>query len=381
MKIKIATIFSGIGAIEFALKRLNIDHEIIFACDNGERDVIYDIDKERAKVKSLDGISKKHEYVEQLYKKLTKKKNYVQQSYIANYPEVSANKFYQDVILLDGRDFKGKVDLLVGGSPCQSFSSVGFQGGLEDIRGTLFYEFARLVKEIQPKVFIYENVRNLLKHNHGKTWNIITNVFDSLGYSYKYDILNAADYGIPQTRRRLFVVGFKKNKNINIESTFIFPPHTKELRFTMKDFTINNCKEGNMTFDDEGNIVLLKGKGKPDPKYILSPKLYNYVMKTGTKNWCQKVQINLDIARTILKTMGNRHRAGVDNYLSFDGTENLGSVRMLTEREAHRLMGFTDDYKIVVSRAQAYKQAGNSIVVDVLMEILKSIISTNVFDS
>ena len=381
MKIKIATIFSGIGAIEFALKRLNIDHEIIFACDNGERDVIYDIDKERSKVKSLDGISKKHEYVEQLYKKLTKKKNYVQQSYIANYPEVSANKFYQDVILLDGRDFKGKVDLLVGGSPCQSFSSVGFQGGLEDIRGTLFYEFARLVKEIQPKVFIYENVRNLLKHNHGKTWNIITNVFDSLGYSYKYDILNAADYGIPQTRRRLFVVGFKKNKNINIESTFIFPPHTKELRFTMKDFTINNCKEGNMTFDDEGNIVLLKGKGKPDPKYILSPKLYNYVMKTGTKNWCQKVQINLDIARTILKTMGNRHRAGVDNYLSFDGTENLGSVRMLTEREAHRLMGFTDDYKIVVSRAQAYKQAGNSIVVDVLMEILKSVISTNVFDS
>ena len=103
-------------------------------------------------------------------------------------------------------------------------------------------------------------------------------------------------------------------------------------------------------------------------------------MKTGTKTWHQKVEINKDVARTLLKTMGNRHRAGVDNYLSFDGTENLGSVRMLTEREAHRLMGYTDDYKIVVSRAQAYKQAGNSIVVDVMMAILKSIIDTGVFD-
>lgn len=87
--------------------------------------------------------------------------------------------------------------------------------------------------------------------------------------------------------------------------------------------------------------------------------------------------INLDIVRTLLKTMGNRHRVGVDNYLLFDGTENLGSVRMLSEREAHRLMGFTDDYDIVVSRAQAYKQAGNSIVVDVLIVILKDIISAN----
>ena len=102
-------------------------------------------------------------------------------------------------------------------------------------------------------------------------------------------------------------------------------------------------------------------------------------MKSGTKTWAQKVEINLDVARTLLKTMGNRHRAGVDNYVSFDGTEKLGSVRMLTEREAHRLMGFTDDWKIVVSRSQAYKQAGNSIVVDVLIEILKCIISTGVY--
>lgn len=378
-KIKLATIFSGIGAIEFAFKRLHIEHEIVFACDNGERDVSYDVENEKKNLLSINGIDEKHEYVEKLYQSLTKKKNYVQQSYIANYPQLKSNRFYQDVMLLDGNDFKGQVDLFVGGSPCQSFSSVGFQGGLEDTRGTLFYEFARLVKEIEPKVFIYENVRNLLKHDHEKTWDTIKKVFDSLGYSYKFEVLNSADYGIPQTRRRLFVVGFRNDLDIDMDN-FIFPPQKKELHFVMKDFSINNCSEGNMNFDNDGNIVILNKNGIPDPKYILSPKLYDYVMKTGTKTWSQKVKINLDIARTVLKTMGNRHRAGVDNYMSFDGTEDLGSVRMLTEREALRLMGFTDDYKIVVSRAQAYKQAGNSIVVDVLIEILKSIINTNVFD-
>ena len=378
-KIKLATIFSGIGAIEFAFKRLHIEHEIVFACDNGERDVSYDVENEKKNLLSINGIDEKHEYVEKLYQSLTKKKNYVQQSYIANYPQLKSNRFYQDVMLLDGNDFKGQDDLFVGGSPCQSFSSVGFQGGLEDTRGTLFYEFARLVKEIEPKVFIYENVRNLLKHDHEKTWDTIKKVFDSLGYSYKFEVLNAADYGIPQTRRRLFVVGFRNDLDIDMDD-FIFPPQKKELHFVMKDFSINNCSEGNMNFDNDGNIVILNKNGIPDPKYTLSPKLYDYVMKTGTKTWSQKVKINLDIARTVLKTMGNRHRAGVDNYMSFDGTEDLGSVRMLTEREALRLMGFTDDYKIVVSRAQAYKQAGNSIVVDVLIEILKSIINTNVFD-
>ena len=102
-------------------------------------------------------------------------------------------------------------------------------------------------------------------------------------------------------------------------------------------------------------------------------------MKSGTKTWVQKPQINMPIARTLLKTMGNRHRAGVDNYFSNDGSNDLGKVRMLTEREAHRLMGYTDDYKIVVSRAQAYKQAGNSIVVDVMMELVKSIIDDDIF--
>lgn len=378
--IRLATVFSGIGAIEWAVKRLNIEHELVFACDNGEREITYDIEEERSKVFALDGALLKKKYVDELYSRHTSSKNYVKQSYIANYPELDEDRYFQDVVLLDGRDFENQVDLFVGGSPCQSFSSVGFQGGLEDARGTLFYEYARLVSEIRPKVFIYENVRNLLNHDKGKTWKVIKSIFDNLGYTYKFAVLNSADYGIPQTRRRLFVVGFRNDLNVDVDNNFTFPPETKTLQYTMKDFSINACNFGGMNFNENGDIVLDNFPGIPDSKYTLSEKLYNYVMKTGTKTFVQKVEINKDIARTILKTMGNRHRAGVDNYLSFDGTENLGSVRMLTEREAHRLMGFTDDYRIVVSRAQAYKQAGNSIVVDVLMEILKSIIDTGVFD-
>ena len=94
-KIKLATVFSGIGSVEFALRRMNIDYEVVFACDNGERDDIkYDKEKEFNIVKSLNTIDEKHDYVEKLYNSLTKKKNYVQESYIANYPELDCNRFY-----------------------------------------------------------------------------------------------------------------------------------------------------------------------------------------------------------------------------------------------------------------------------------------------
>jgi len=364
--IKLATVFSGIGAVEFAFKRLGIPHQILFACDNGERIIDYNRDEQLAAVRALKTPLEKKVYTENFYEKMTNKKNYVETSYLANY-NVLENAYYQDVCLLDGRDYTGQVDLFVGGSPCQSFSSVGFQAGLEDTRGTLFYEYARLIKEIQPKVFIYENVRNLINHDGGKTWSIIKSVFDSLGYNYTFEVLNSKDYGVPQNRRRLFVVGFKKFELFQM-------PQPVPLQSTMQDFSIERNSFGSITYSKKGDLVFANKPGFIEEKYFLTPKLYAYVMKGGTKTFYQKPIIDLSVARTILSTMGNRHRAGIDNYLTIDGR-----VRMLSEREAHRLMGFTDDYKIVVSRAQAYKQAGNSIVVDVLMAILKNIVKTGVF--
>lgn len=358
---RVASLFSGIGAFEFALKRLDINHEIVFACDNGDIDIDIDIEHHRNIIKKMSSPLEQKKYVDDIYTTNTNRTNFVKISYLENYPLLE-DKFYQDVRLFDGTKFKD-IDILVGGSPCQSFSSVGSQFGLEDARGTLFYEFARVVDEIRPRVFIYENVRGLYTHDKGNTWKGMKRVFDELGYTYFDKIIDAKDFGVPQTRRRLFVVGFKE-KHIN----FSFPEKI-DLTLTAQDLLIDHTKTG--AFKSVNSTLLAPHiKGEYDKKYFLSPKLKDYVMKSGTKSFYQKPEIDLKIARTVLSSMGNRHRAGVDNYYTVDG-----EIRMLTEREAHRLMGFTDDYKIVVSRAQAYKQAGNSIVVDVLIHIIKKIIA------
>ena len=362
--IKVGTVFSGIGAIEQALIRLNIEHEIEFACDNGDVQIDVDYEKELKKIKKMNSTEEKRLYVEKLYKTKSRRTNFVEQSYKANY-EIKDNNFFYDVKLLDGTDFKNKIDLFVGGSPCQSFSIAGARGGFEDARGTLFYDYCRLVNEIKPKVFIYENVYGVLTHDKGNTWKVMQNSFDALGYYYKWQILDARDYGIPQGRRRLYVIGFKNKKDYE---NFEFPK-PKKLKYTMQDFLIENVKEGNL-ISEKGKLVVTEKIGeKPDEKYFLSEKLKKYVLSPGTKNFMHTdAKIDLPIARALLSTQGNSHRASVNNYVTTDGR-----IRALTERETHRLMGFPDTYKIVVSKAQALKQSGNSIVVDVLINILKEI--------
>lgn len=362
--IKLATAFSGIGAIEQAFERLNIDYELEFACDNGDIEIDVDYDKELKKIRKMKTIQEKREYVDNLYMYNSRKHNFVKDAYLANY-SVKDNNFFYDVKLLDGNDFKNKIDLFVGGSPCQSFSIAGARGGFEDARGTLFYEYARLVKEIQPKVFIYENVYGVLTHDKGNTWKVMQNIFDELGYYYKWEILNAKDYGIPQGRRRLYVVGFKDKKEFD---KFEFPKPQK-LKYTMQDFLVENVKEGNLV-NKNGKLVITEKVGEePEEKYYLSEKLRKYVLCPGTKNFMHHdAEIDLPIARALLSTQGNTHRASVNNYVTTNG-----KIRALTVRETYRLMGFPDSFKIVVSKAQALKQSGNSIVVDVLIAILKNI--------
>lgn len=160
--IRLGTVFSGIGAVEHALDRLGIPYEIAFACDNGERRLKTSYNVIQQNTLGMSN-AEKDAYISALYD-AEAGINYVEQEYKANYP-VDEGRFYQDVKLLDGSEYHGQIDLFVGGSPCQSFSVMGKHGGLEEARGTLFYEYARLVKEIQPKVFIYENVTGMLKHD------------------------------------------------------------------------------------------------------------------------------------------------------------------------------------------------------------------------
>ena len=365
--IKLATVFTGIGSVEWALKRLGIDYKIVFACDSGDIE-IPNIDENRVKkdIFSLETKIEQQKYMSQLLQNV-KKTNFVKQTYMANY-DVNEEDFYHDIRFLDGRKYENEVDLFVGGSPCQSFSIMGYKKGFEDTRGTLFYEFARLVKEIQPKVFIYENVQGLITHDGGKTWEIIKQVFDELGYSIKTMVLDAKDCGIPQTRRRLIVVGFKDTKKC------IDSPHPVNLAYTLQDFLETNTKYGNFKSID-GRIELKKEPGIIDEKYYLSNLVLNHVMSTGSKNYHTKPEIDLTIARPLLATMHKMHRAGVDNYVTYNG-----KVRKLTPRECLRLMGYDDTFKIVVSDTQAYKQAGNSIVVDVMMKVIQEILKVEEFN-
>jgi DNA (cytosine-5)-methyltransferase 1 len=361
--IKLATVFSGIGAIEHALDRLGWNHEVVFACDNGNIEIDIDPVEELNQIRKLENIDAKKEYVRSLYKNSSRKTNFVEKSYLANY-KVKDDNFFYDIRLLDGNDFRNKVDLLVGGSPCQSFSMIGAKAGLEDTRGTLFYDFARLVQEVEPNVFIYENVYGLLKHDKGNTWQVIHAVFKKLGYYFDYSVLDSRDFNIPQGRRRIFVVGFKIE---NAFKRFQFPKPIK-LNFKMSDFLLDNCAFGDFV-SNKGILNIRKSKGIINEKLFLSEKLKEYVLSPGTKNFYHpNIKFDLDIARAILSTQGNSHRASVNNYVTTDS-----KIRALDPRESLRLMGFTDDFKITVSKSQSYIQSGNSIVVDVLIYILREI--------
>jgi DNA (cytosine-5)-methyltransferase 1 len=363
--IRIGTMFSGIGAIEYAFKRLNLKTEILFASD-------------------IDDFAKK--------------------SYFANY-KIKYENWYNDVKDIDGVKYKNNIDLLVGGSPCQSFSMVGKRKGFEDTRGTLFYEFARVVKESQPKVFIFENVKGLLNHDKGNTFETIKATFEELGYKYHFQVLNAKNYGIPQHRERIFIIGFKDNaakfsfpEAIPLEHRmqdfledytdskyylkekgvkFVTSSKNRNKRYTQINGDIALCQKANQQFNWHGDFVFEEQNesdfnefifdvNEVEEKYYLSDKTRDYVLSSGTKTFKTSVKTDLEIARPLLQSMHKMHRSGVDNYVT-----HTGRIRKLTPKECLRLMGFRDDFKQVVSDTQMYRQAGNSIVVDVLIALLK----------
>ena len=346
--VRIGTVFSGIGAIEHAFQRLGLKHQIMFAGDIEPK---------------------------------------CKQSYFANY-QIREEDWFTDIRNFDARRYKNNVDFVIGGAPCQAFSIVGDQRGFKDTRGTLFREFARVVKECQPKVFIFENVQGLFKHDHGRTWEVIYNTFvDYCGYDVHYQLLNARDYGIPQTRERLYCIGFRRKTNFKY-------PAPIPLKYRMYDF-LEDYQETEyydetrkvkiLAVDDEHRKELLENLDNErfndfvfpihevEDKYYLSEKVGKYVLCSGTKTFKTPIKTDLDIARPLLQSMHKMHRAGVDNYVSYNKTKGVDGLRKLTPRECLRLMGFKDDFQIVVSNTPAYMQAGNSIVVDVLIALLKQL--------
>ena len=240
-------------------------------------------------------------------------------------------------------------DVLIGGFPCQPFSMMGHQKGFEDTRGTLFFRIAEIVndkirKGNKPKAISLENVRSLKTHNQGKTYKEIKRILeDVLGYKVFCEILNSADYGVPQTRNRTYIVCFD-----NPEAEYEFPA-TCNLEKTLQDLLEQNV----------------------DNKYFLSDRILPTILSNGTGGYNAKSEIDLKIARPLCATMAKMHRACQDNYV----TQN-GRIRRLTPRECARLQGFDDSFVIPVSDSQAYKQFGNAVTVNVSRAVAQSVKDT-----
>jgi DNA (cytosine-5)-methyltransferase 1 len=276
---------------------------------------------------------------------------YAIQNYDANFP---GRTNFGDITKIDEKalpDF----DMIIGGSPCTQISMMSKTWsedrkvkGLKGEDSCLFYDYIRILNEKLPSQFIFENVKNLISSNNGEDFAIVKAAFEE-NYNIKVQTLNTSDYGLPHTRRRLYIVGQRKDLG---EFNFDFP--TKIIsKLTMQDLL--------------DYIV--------DDKYYLTQKMYDCIMSPGTKGWISgKMEINLPIARTLTSTMHKMHRADTDNYISTEyRPEGKTNLRRLIPRECARLQGLSDDYKIVVSDTQAYRLMGNAMSLNVVRAIVKQL--------
>jgi DNA (cytosine-5)-methyltransferase 1 len=244
-----------------------------------------------------------------------------------------------------------KHDVLVGGFPCQPFSSLGKKKGFDDERGTLFFTIKEILLKHQTKVVVLENVKNLKHHDGGNTLKRIIRELEDIGYSCSYEILNSLDFGIPQRRNRIFIVAFLKN-SFKDGLCFSFP-NKIPLTISTQDLLDVNV----------------------DRKYFLTHTISKTILSTGSSKFKVKPTIDLPISKTLTASMHKMHRASQDNYITDQQSFSLFNdplrinIRKLTPNECRKLQGFPSDWKQVVSDSQAYKQFGNAVTVDVIYAI------------
>ena len=398
----VATFFSGVGSPEQALRNLDINHEIEFACD---------IDK------------------------------YAKETYLKNFkPKLYA----EDITSLDMQDLP-YVDLLVFGFPCQAFSLAGNRKGFDDTRGTLFYDALRYLKEHKPRYFIAENVKGLLSHDNGKTFQTIidclaktTNYqmslmpFDNLAYHIHYKVLNTKDFGLPQNRERIFIIGIRDDEDNN----FNFPKEIS-LELKLKDILQDNPDyfkliDGFHSYDKikyvdneivgtltehqsrsgitNGFKIETNFSNKVDEKYYLSDEQYkkmqtrnrygDHIIKKddhihpcllaiGKSDVGVIDENNYIIAHSLYPRSSKTGEGGTGHLSKSNGTsycidtgnaqaieiKNPQRIRRLTPIECERLQGFPDNFTAGVSDTQRYKQMGNTITVNVIQAIIKKLIN------
>lgn len=272
---------------------------------------------------------------------------YAQKTYYANFKEIP----FGDITKIDERDIPNH-DILCGGFPCQPFSIAGLRKGFEDTRGTLFFDILRILKEKKPKAFILENVKGLVNHDKGNTFNVILTNLKSLNYQIYYEILNTKDFDIPQNRERIFIIGFEKNKVKNYNK-FKFPTKTES---TLKLEHIIDFKNKN---SDISNIVKLHINSHIRNNKIKEINKYTIITEIRPTR-CSSRSDNISPCLTAKMGTGGNNIPVI-----------LDLNRKITEEEALQIMGFPKNYILPNSKHQSFKQIGNSVspkLVKLLME-------------
>jgi DNA (cytosine-5)-methyltransferase 1 len=241
-------------------------------------------------------------------------------------------------------------DCLVAGFPCQPFSNAGKKLGFSDTRGTLFFEIERILRHHQPSMLLLENVKGFRNHDKGRTFQVVVEVLTGLGYAVSAEVLNASDFGLPQNRERVFIVGFNTEK-LGV-ANFSFPgPTGKPTRV--------------------GQIL---ERGRVPSRYYLSDKLWK-----GHQRRLREHRAKGNGFGFSLFDRSSPRTSTISARYYKDGSEILirtrGNPRKLTPREAARLQGFPESFTIPVSDSQAYRQFGNSVAVPVVEEIAKSMVA------
>jgi DNA (cytosine-5)-methyltransferase 1 len=248
-------------------------------------------------------------------------------------------------------------DILFGGFPCQAFSISGKKQGFNDTRGTLFFDIARILKEKKPSMFLLENVKNFATHDNGRTLSLIIKTLEDLGYTVFHKVLRSSDYGVPQARERIYIVGFKKDYNVKI---FDYPnilPEDKTVlvRHILEKETPTDAKIINK------DIIHINSKNSFD---LRKPRKVGYFNKGG-----QGERIySIDSAGITLSAYGGGAASKTGAYLV------NGIVRKLSPRECARMQGFPEDFEIPVSTNMALKQFGDSVSIPVLEQVLTKMI-------
>ncbi|PMC41284.1 DNA cytosine methyltransferase [Lactobacillus iners] len=270
------------------------------------------------------------------------------------------NVIENDVANVDFSNYEGKIDLVSGGAPCQSFSYAGKRLGFGDTRGTLFAQFARCVREVKPKMFMFENVKGMLSHDKGRTFKTITHEFERLGYEVIYKVLNAAYYGVGQKRQRLIVIGIRNDLKDKIK--FEYPQQDKKMT-VLKD-------------------VL---KNVPDSPYQPYSENKRKVMELVPAGGCW-VDLPEDVAKAY---MGKSYysgggRRGMARRIAWDEpcltlttspsqkqTERChpDETRPFTVREYARIQKFPDEWKFCGNLTEQYKQIGNAVPVELARRV------------